>query len=236
MVGMLRGVTLVALAAAASSIDATTLPIVSGDGTETCVYGPALSIGGTCLVQVIERLDPAWQTANALGQGERWISYADTGPQGSTLAPPRGSAENPDGTTVVAVFKERIAAMSGDILDLYLWADDTVRIAIDGLVLMEPCFVTAANFLCPNTPTAFDPLRGGYLEHHFGAAGSYDLTFEVYQIGVGTTPSGNPFGLMYSGELTSAVPLPGALSLFVSGLAAAVGAGFWLRRSCRRSL
>lgn len=203
-----------------NSVYAATSPIISGDGTETCIEGPALHEGAACSLHIISDLDTTWQTANPLGQGAKWISYADTGPLGTTLAPPRGSSANPGGTTVVAIFTEAFQARVGDAINLFVWADDTVRIRIDGLVVLDTCFNVSGDFLCPDTPVAFDPPRGGYVQHSFGAPGLHTVAFEVYQTGILGSPNNNPFGLLYSGELQTAVPLPAALPLFLSGLAA----------------
>lgn len=65
---------LLAATIAAFVSPAIALPIVSGDGNETCN-------GAAC---VTVQPHPAWQSAGA-GQ---WISYADTGYGGDTLALP----------------------------------------------------------------------------------------------------------------------------------------------------
>jgi hypothetical protein len=62
-------------------------------------------------------------------------------------------------------------------------------------------------------------------------AGFYTLDFYVYQLGSGTNPSGNPFGLIYGGEihgdeLTTTglpVPAPAGLALLLPGLAMLFG-------------
>jgi len=221
----------VALLVAVGVAHATVIPVISGDGTETCTQGPALTAGAPCTVHIINDLDTTWQTANPLGRGAEWISYNDTGPLETTLAPPRGSSANPDGTAVIAVFSEALQALAGDVLTLSIWADDTVRIGIDGLTLFQPCFITAGDFLCPATPVAFDPARGGSLQYTFGATGLHTLVFEVYQTGVGTTPNGNPLGLLYSGEFQRAVPEPATVPLVGLGVLALAVVG---RRGARR--
>ena len=61
------------------------VPLLSGDGTETCSKGMLLG-GGTCTVQVITP-HPLWQPAHPAGSQAVWASYNDTGYGGTTLAP-----------------------------------------------------------------------------------------------------------------------------------------------------
>jgi hypothetical protein len=166
----------------------------------------------------------AWQANNPGGSGAVWISYANTGIGGSTLAPQAGSAANPAGTAVIMTVTETFAAGIGATLSMQIWADDTARVLIDGVALI------AANFAqgtCAAGSIGCEPNEFGTIEYTFTTDGTHTLAFEVFQVGNGTNPNDNPFGLLYAGTLTAAVPEPGTLALFGAGLA---GMGLLRRR------
>ena len=93
MKNLLKSMALAMLTVAAAAT-AQAAPIVSGDGTETCVAGAPLGNAPCSVVTIDEH--PLWQPS---GTGQ-WISYADTGYKGSVLAPP--SAQ----TWVFSVFEQ----------------------------------------------------------------------------------------------------------------------------------
>lgn len=189
--------------------------IVSGDGTETCVNGTPL-VAGSCSIQTITPHN-AWQTISPLGNGALWISYANTGIGGDTLAPPSG-------TDVVFSVLESFYVSAGSKLSLDVWADDTAEVFIGGTSVYSPNFTQST---CANGPIGCQPNENGHIDYTFSSAGLFDLKFDVYQVGTGTTVDSNPFGLLYSGTLTS-VPEPSIIALFGLGLA---GLGF---AACRR--
>ncbi len=179
--------------------------IISGDGTETCTYGATLS-PGTCAVQTIS-VHSAWQTNNPNGNGAEWISYADTGVSGTTLAPL-------DGTTSVFTVTETFFANVGDMLYLDVWADDTAEVFLNGTSLFSPNFTQS---ICANGAIGCEPGENGMISYTFALSGMNTLSFDVFQVGTGTSNSANPFGLLYSGTLTS-VPEPSVLALIGLGL------------------
>jgi len=197
---------------------ASAVPIITGDG-ETWIGGAA--IGGGAGSTVVIDAHPLWQPAHPDGSLARWVSYASTGFGGTQLAPQGGSATNPDGTAVIVTVAERFFASAGDVLDLKVWADDTARVTIDGLVLAEPNF---SQHICADGVIGCEPGEAGVFSHVFSTTGIHTLSFDLFQVGSGGGPSSNPFGVLYVGELTAtdeqrrATPEPASLMLVGGGL------------------
>jgi hypothetical protein len=166
----------------------------------------------------------AWQANNPGGSGAVWISYANTGVGGSTLAPQAGSATNPSGQAVIMTVTETFSAGIGATLAMQVWADDTARVLIDGVELIAGNFSQGT---CATGSIGCEPNEFGQINYTFNTDGIHTLAFEVFQVGSGTNPTDNPFGLLYAGTLTAAVPEPGTLALFGAGLA---GLGLLRRR------
>ena len=176
------------------------MPIISGDGTETC----SLPSSANCTVQKINPVN-VYQSPDPLGQGALWISYADTGRPGTVTATPG----------YVATFYEQFTADLGAALDLQVWADNWVEIFLDGTSV----FSTTGREM-------FRPGNQAVLNHVFNSGGAHTLAIDAYQDGSLESPPGNPFGVMYSGSLTQ-VPGPTTLALFSLGLA---GIGYQRRK------
>ncbi|MEZ5543134.1 MAG: VPLPA-CTERM sorting domain-containing protein [Pseudomonadota bacterium] len=204
--------------------------LISGDGDEAC-FSPLLpGAGPNCTAQNVT-LHPGWQPNNPMGNGAQWISYADTGYLGSTLAVAPGG----DVTNSVMQIRESITGVTaGARLILNVWADDTADIALrydDGSGEFTGAQLTtlfAPNFTqdhyCTNGPIGCEPGEGARIEYVFTPAdialagtGEFYLLFTTFQVGSGTTNHDNPFGLLYSGQI-STVPLPPAFWLFGSGM------------------
>lgn len=99
-----------------------TIPIVSGPGNEeSCVLEAGSGSPGTsCMTQLID-VHPLWQPNNPVqtGYGGEWVSYADTGSPGSTLAP-LGD------TSPIMTLVETFTITTAGVIDFWIWADDTV--------------------------------------------------------------------------------------------------------------
>ncbi|MGD8934679.1 MAG: PEP-CTERM sorting domain-containing protein [Gammaproteobacteria bacterium] len=182
------------------------IPVISGDGTETCVNGTPLG-GGGCSITLIDDHNLWKQNGDADLDGAVWISYANTGVGGDTLAPLAG-------TTVIFTVIETFEANVGDMLDLNVWADDTAGVFIDSISLFSPNF---SQNICADGTIGCEPDEFANISYTFNTSGTHSLSFDVYQVGTGTNPDVNPFGLLYSGTLT-AVPEPSVLALLGLGL------------------
>lgn len=184
------------------------IPIISGNGTETCVSGAPL--GGASVACTISLIDDhnAWkQNVDADLNGAMWISYANTGVGGDTLAPLAG-------TTSIFTVTETFDANIGDMLNLDVWADDTAEVFLDSISLFSPNFTQN---ICANGTIGCQPNEFGSISHTFTSSGIFSLSFDVYQVGTGTNPDSNPFGLLYRGTLAS-IPEPSVLALVGLGL------------------
>lgn len=150
-----------AAALAAFSAPAAALPIVSGDGTETCNGTPCVTI----------QPHPAWHLP-ASGQ---WISYADTG-IGGTVAPSSTAAPL---FTVIETFTTAYRSL----LDLTVWADDTAQVWLNGVALNTANFTQGT---CAIGPLGCEPGEGQSFSVEV-AAGQHVLAIDVYQVGAVTT-------------------------------------------------
>lgn len=150
-----------AAALAAFSAPAAALPIVSGDGTETCN-------GGAC---VTIQPHPAWYIP-ASGQ---WVSYADTG-IGGIVAPSSTAAPL---FTVIETFTTAYRSL----LDLTVWADDTAQVFLNGAALNAPNFTQG---ICAIGPLGCQTGEGETFSVEV-AAGQHVLAIDVYQVGASTT-------------------------------------------------
>ena len=163
----------------------------------------------------------AWEpNHNGVGEsGAVWISYAQTGVGGGTLAPYAGTA-------VVMTVVETFNAAAGSTLNLAVWTDDTSRVLIDGVEVYAPNFTQST---CANGPVGCEPDEFGLINFTFVTDGLHTITFEAFQVGTGTTTDSNPFGLLYEGTVTS-VPEPSGLVLLGIGMVGLVSSHIKRRR------
>ncbi len=185
------------------SVNAVALPIVSGDGNETCA-----AAGDGCNVMTIDR-HPAWQTNNPGTSDAQWISFADTGWGGLTVVPSSTSS-------AAASFFEELTFTSATTLSMHVWGDDTVQVFLNGVAQNLLNFTQDA--ACAGGSIGCEPNEFGEFDWLLDA-GIYSLRFDVYQVG------GGPFGLLYAGEFNSvseftavSVPEPGSAALIIGAL------------------
>jgi len=188
-------------------------PIISGAGNETsCKLGPGTaSEGVACETQDISVHD-LWQPNDPLGRGAAWVSYADTGVNGSTLAPRAGSTENPDGRDHVMELVESFNLSRSGTVDFSIWADDTADLYFEGELKKEANFTQD---VCADGSIGCEDLEFFNFTASLGP-GVYEFRMLFYQVGDGATNASNPFGGLYSGEVT--VPEPTLIALFGIGL------------------
>ena len=178
----------------------------------------------------------AWEPNHPVNPGEAtdsaavWISYADTGYGGTHFQPAQGS------TPVVTVF-DTFQSGAGTLM-LYVWADDTAGVLLDGNLLMPAVFTQS---ICSGQAIGCRPQDGGSVSAAL-SAGQHTLSFVLYQVGTGTDTLSNPFGLLFTGTAPaqkpnddpfpesetseSGVPEPATWGLLASSLAGLI----WLRR------
>jgi hypothetical protein len=190
--------------------NATVINLVSGDGTETCqqLFDVVGGVGGCTIIQEHN----AWQDANPFGNGAEWISYANTGVGAGSFIP------GPNSTIVprMEVLETIVVGAKNIELVFSVWADDTAEIFIDGVSMNDP---NHSQSTCANGPLGCEPDE--FVQ--FAALltpGVHTVSIQAYQGG------GGPFGVLYSGTMTS-VPEPGILGFLGLGL---LGMGIARRR------
>jgi hypothetical protein len=174
---------------------------------------------------------PAWEPNHPTNPGDAsdgaavWISFADTGFGGTHFQPSAGT------TPVVTIF-DTFQSGAG-MLSLYVWADDTAGVLLDGNLLVPAVFTQS---VCSGQAIGCRPQDMGIISAAL-SQGQHTLSFVLYQVGTGTDTSSNPFGLLFTGTAPlpipepeeSGVPEPATWGLLASGFACLI----WLRRRRR---
>ena len=76
-----------------------------------------------------------------------------------------------------------------------MWADDTADVLLDGSYLIHAVFTQNT---CSGQAIGCRPKDVGKIVTPL-SAGSHTLEFVLYQVGMGTNTTTNPFGLLYTG-------------------------------------
>lgn len=203
---------LLAFGASLAAGTAFAVPIVSGAGNGTCTLLAGSGSPGTSCTTVEVDPHPLWQAnnPNPPGYGGVWVSYADTGYDGDVLAPYNGSPTNPTGQTPIFQIEETFSGHG--TLDLFVWADDTAAVFLNGILLKAPTFGDAT---CAPAPIGCEPAEFAHFTEVLGP-GTHTLTIVAYQYGSLQNTLDNPFGVLYSGNFQ--VPEPATLTLIGAGL------------------
>ncbi len=178
----------------------------------------------------------AWEPNHPVNPGDStdyaavWISYADTGFGGTQF-------QQPGGTTSVATIFDSFRSGAGR-LTLYVWADDTAAVRLDGDLLMPAVFTQN---VCSGQAIGCRPQDAGRISAVL-SEGQHTLSFELYQVVGGLDTNSNPFGLLFTGTAPAptlnsysfretaedpGAPEPSAWVLLAGGLA---GLYVWSRR------
>lgn len=224
MIGKLQMKTLVsasigaALIALACPAEAGLVTFFSGDGGDVLALSVAAGAGAVTPITP----HPAWgdvSVAAGLAAGTaRWLSYADTG-IGGQRAPSTTDRSDPGAAT--ATFTRRLEIADGGELRLFVLADDTARVELNGPG-------SADRLLFAAYPGQVDPCAPGGTGAGLGCVAAdmgeislSGLSRGIYLLTVhGFQTNGDVFGAQYAGSYT-AVNEPWALSLIGLGLVAA---------------
>jgi len=207
--------------ATASAVSAA--PILSGDGETwtSALVAVCAQVGGgsSCSGTTVDiNSHPAWMDDSLTVPLASWVSYADTGYGGSALAPRAGDVSNPVGHAVIMEILESFQGVAGGALSVRFWADDTLDIYYNNVLVRAAVF---GQDICANAPIGCQP--GEYWDLIDVTTGGTDtIRMLAYQVGTGPNPNSNPFGVLYSGTYTeveqaNSVPEPATLALFGVG-------------------
>jgi hypothetical protein len=164
--------------------------------------------GGPVNPDVAITVSPAWEPN---GMGYEWVSYAATGcntfvaltgictPGVDNPAAAAGAITLPTPSTPTAIFFNQFKLPTGDSYtgNLSVWADDTARVFLNGVLLIDANPVSGGN--CAGSPIGCLP----GMEYTVDLAtlglltsGINTLEIDAYQLA-----GGSPFGVMYNGSI-----------------------------------
>src|ERR1035437_5807 len=137
----------------------------------------------------------AWEPNHPTNPGDAsdsaavWISFADTGFGGTHFQPSAGT------TPVVTVF-DTFQSGAG-MLSMYVWADDTASVLLDGNLLMPAVFTQR---VCSGQAIRCRPQDNGSITAP-PSEGQHTLSFVLFQVARGLTPAATPSVFSSPGRL-----------------------------------
>jgi hypothetical protein len=144
------------------------------------------------------------------------------------------SGASSGGAPVYQITSQQFIAGPGSTLNLDVWADDSVDVFLvnttnNSQSEISPPGTSAQGSACsPKVVGCVTATEGQFTSSSFVAGDTYELQFDVWQTGSGTTNSSNPTGLLYTGTVTA--PEPGAVTLLTIMLMAVAGFAGILRK------
>ncbi len=164
-------------------------------------------------------LGPVWAPSGNNGSAYFWVSYADTGydcatAQGGVCVP---SAGGTTGTPSAKFYKTFDLPYNDNVGSLSIWADDTARVFLDGVMIWDANASMGVN--CAAGPIGC--MVGKDETFNFSSsgivlgAGVHTLEVDAYQY-----INNSPFGVMYEGSIvsTQSTPEPASMLLMALGL------------------
>jgi hypothetical protein len=197
---------LLGLVLAFNTASAAMIPILSG----VDLLFESNNISGTNVILTNAYGEPVWKAPT---KGGKWISYAQTGFGGADVSPANTTLDGPPTVIFTETFSLGASSVAGSLVSF--WADDTAAVFIDAnpvpIFRLPPSVVVGT--WCLDNAISCQPSKGGTVDLAGLSAGTHTLTIKAYQIGGGT------FGLLYEGEVITAVPEPASFVLFSFGMA-----------------
>jgi hypothetical protein len=178
------------------------------------------NITGTDVAIPTAGLGPVWAPEGNNGDNFYWVSFADTGSNCSTATdgvcvPSAGGTTGPPS----AKFYKTFDLPYGDNVGyLSVWADDTARVFLDGVMIFDANADMGVN--CAAGPIGCMVGKDETFNFSSSAidlgAGIHTLEIDAYQY-----ITGSPFGVMYEGSIDSSfsTPEPASMLLLALGLA-----------------
>ena len=136
----------------------------------------ALSVGGADLQAITPH--SLWAPNGSAGRGEVWVSNADTGFDGTEFQP-RAFTNDADLDVIFRV-TESFSVVGASTLSLSVWADDTARVWLDGVLLQD---WNPTQNVCADGIIGCEPGENFFVAAQPLISGDHLIWIDTYQIG-----------------------------------------------------